>query len=93
MPDHDSFSGAEFPKLFRLILSSSPKPNHVEIGLDGIINQILNGVFALIIGVNKARVHYIRWNIVGSLAVDRISINRYPKVGSLVQKINRFIQF
>lgn len=60
-------------------MSTSPDSDHVEVGLFGILQQLLVAVIRLIRWVYESRVLHVKGHIVGSFAVDRIFIDEYCK--------------
>lgn len=81
--NHNTLSRSHLIKLIRLILSSSPNPDHIEVRLHCIIQKIFVSVARFEIFVDQSRIHHIRRNVVCSLAIYGITIDYYFEVCSL----------
>ena len=88
MENHDPLSRCHLEKLIGLVLSATPKPNHVEIGLNSIVEQMFNGVFGREFGVDQPGVHHIRRNVVSTLAVYRMSIDTNFEIDFLLVELD-----
>lgn len=82
--DHDAFTGCQFIKLVNFVLPSSPQTDHVEVGVHCIIEQLFIAIGRVEIWVNSARVHHIQRHIVGSFAVNRVTIHDYLEISAFV---------
>ena len=77
--DHDTFSGGQLQELFRLILSSTPESDHVEMWINGILKEFFMWVRWLVVCIGESWVEHVHGNIVCAFGINWISVDNYSE--------------
>jgi hypothetical protein len=86
---HDPFARGLLIELVDFVLSSSPDPEHVEVGLNCVLDQLLEGVLGIEVAIDEAGVHHIGRHVICSFAVHWIAIDRDLKVSATLIQLHR----
>lgn len=80
MEDHDAPSGALLIEFVGLVLTATPYPNHIVVGLLDGIHVILESKRSAELRVGKPRMEHICRNVVSSFSVDWMTVDDELKV-------------